>query len=121
MYSTIILYKEREIFVHGSFPWRQFCGGKISPPLEIPKAPNCLMHTFTCKPMPCSETERFANQMATKSSFSSEHMKESAVPNTCPNYRPTGCSAIGILTALPTPLNVAMGNFATFLKHENFP
>ena len=65
------------------FAGGKFAGGNFAT-LGIPKAPNCLTHTLTCKPMLCSEADRFANQMATESSTTSQHLKESAVPNTCP-------------------------------------
>ena len=69
----------------------EMAGGEFAT-LGIPKAPNCLTHTLTCKPMLCSEADRFANQMATESSTTSQHLKESAVPNTCPNSTETNAN-----------------------------
>ena len=51
---------------------------------------------LTCKAMLRSEADKFANPIATEGSVSSRHLKDSAVPNTCP-------SAIGIFTALRHP------------------
>ena len=52
--------------------------------IGISEAPNCLTHTSSASPGSVSEAERFANQKATESSISSQHLKGSAVPNTCP-------------------------------------
>ena len=59
-------------------------GGGGFATLGIPKAPNCLTHTRTCKPLPHSEADSLANQMATESRIGSQHVKASAVPNTRP-------------------------------------
>ena len=48
-----------------------------------PKAPTAS-HTLTCKPILLLESERFANQVATEDSMSSQHLKESTVPKNCP-------------------------------------
>ena len=87
----------------------------------IPKAPNCIMHTLACRPMLCSEAERFAHQMASESTIASQHLKEPAVPNDCPkHYGPRECSAVGIFTAWPTPPNFATRKFSlkTKISHK---
>ena len=72
--------------------------------LGSPKGPTCLLPIFMCKPMLHSEAERLANQTATESSASSQHLKEAAVPNPCPQTTdPTERSAIGMFSAAPTP------------------
>ena len=53
----------------GELLWDSFAGGRISPPIGNSKAPTCLTHTTTRKPMPCSELERFANQTATENAL----------------------------------------------------
>ena len=45
---------------------------------------NCLTHTLMCKPMLRSEAERVAQRITTATGISLQHLKESAVPNTCP-------------------------------------
>ena len=81
-------YREGGIFVRGLFrQGGKFCGAKIAPPVEIPKHPTDT-HTLTCKPMLRSKSERFANQ--SQSSIRSQHLKESAVRNTCPKLSTHG-------------------------------
>ena len=76
-----------------------------------------LTHTITCRPMPRAVAEGPANHIATEGSRSSQHPKASAVPNTCPQPTdPRERSAMGIFTALPTPLN-----FAIFLEDRISP
>ena len=71
---------------------------------------------LTHKSMLRSESEGFANQIATESSNGAQPKTICCSKHLPKNYGPTVCSAIGIFTALPKP-----ENFATFLKHENFP
>ena len=106
--------------------WDEFTipgGGGDSTTRENPKAPNGLTHTLTCRPMLRPEAERCARQMATESNTTSQHLKESAVPNTCPMdyglwthgmqcHWHLHCSA-------DTPKFRQGKNATTFLKDEN--
>ena len=69
--------------IRGLFCRGKFRGGKLRH-LWKSQSSNCLTHGLTCKPVLRSESERVTNQIATESSSSSRHLKESAVPNTCP-------------------------------------
>ena len=101
-----------KILVRGSFRW-----GKVAP-RGIPPTLPCVTHALTCRPTPRSEADRFANAMATERSISSQHLKESAVPNACPkDYGPAECSAIGIFTAPPTPPHFRRGDFSPSSLH----
>ena len=86
------------------------------------KAPNCLTHTLTCKPMLRSEADRFANQVATESSISSQHLKESAVPSNCPKTMGPQY-AVPLASSVPHQQHQVSPreNVATFLKDETFP
>ena len=84
-------YFARENFVGGKFGHFPNC-----------KSSNCLTRTLTCKPGHSSESERSANPIATCRRFRfSKHVPQ--------NYGPKVCCAIGIFTALATPLNFATG------------
>ena len=66
-----------------SFAGGNFVGGRFRHPWKSQSC-NRLTHTLTCQPMLRSESKRSTNQIATESSSSSQHLKESAVPNHCP-------------------------------------
>ena len=62
-----------------------FCTGRKNfPTLRNPQVPNCLKHSLPCKPMLRFRGRKICNKMATESTIISQHLKESAVPNTCP-------------------------------------
>ena len=56
------------------FARKNLAGGGGFATRGIPKAPPCLTHTPTCRPMLRSEADRFANQMATESGITSQLM-----------------------------------------------
>ena len=103
-----------EVDLLGKILWVEIFAG-------TPKPPDSLTDAHPkCKPMPCLEAERFANRMATDISITSQHLKRIYCSKPSPNsYGPTECSAIGIVTAVPTPLNSAKGNIPPlFLEDE---
>ena len=65
----------------GKVLWGGFCHPWNS------QSPTASRTPERASPCTVSEADTFANQMATESSISSQHLKESAVPNTCPTLR----------------------------------
>ena len=61
-----------------------FRGGGGGATLGIPKAPNCLTHTVKVQAPAPFRGRYICKSTATESSFNSQHLKESAVPNTFP-------------------------------------
>ena len=86
----------------GHFAGEYFGGGDFAT-IGFPKLPAGLTHTLTCKPMLRFRGRKMC-KMATESSISSQHLKESATPKHLPEVcGPTNAIAIGIFIALSTP------------------
>ena len=92
---TVQLTKSHKAKICGKI-CRNYAGCKsYNPP---PPCSSCLTHTLTYTPM--LHLERFANQIATESSITSQNLKESTVPNTCPkNMDPQ--HAVSLASSLP--------------------
>ena len=86
--------------------------------LENLKAPTASRPRPRASPCSVQSRKDLHIPLPTESSIGSQHLKESAVPNTCPV--PTECSAM--FTALPTPPQISRGdNFAPFLEDGFYP
>ena len=96
--------------VRGSFRRRKFRRGGNFVALGLPKAPNCLTHTPTCNPMlsfrvSTSPQRRKRPRKPEQCGLLEERVKNSAkmLQHLMLGYPQYG-SAMGVFTALPTPL-----------------
>ena len=107
----------RGYFAGGSF----MGGGGVRHPWN-PQRSQGPHARFKCRAVLPSEADRFAKRTAAERSIRSQHLSESAVPNTSPKTMdPQKCSAIGISIALPTALNFARGAFRPLPYGRKFP